>query len=150
MLNDILLLCHVLDHFDSSFLALFDCSPCSGQVGNTNSKLGPNWPIIWDILGNTLINVLAEKEPINLFLKMWNYCFKVHLYCRYKSLPEDLVCQHGQLHHVFPKRERKCLEPETRFTFLHIFQTNKDCFAFLTTGPVDPILPLSPCMPAGP
>lgn len=75
----------------------------------------------------------------------------MNLFCRYESLPEDLVYQHGRVFHVFPEIERKWLNPATSLHIFRHFSNGCKCvFFFLTTGPVGPALPLSPCMPTGP
>lgn len=81
---------------------------------------------------------------------MWNYCFKLYLYgkipyqrtwfanmtgCPAFSLQEDSENVSVLKHH---------------FTFLHFSPNKLSCFVFLTTGPLGPALPLSPCKPAGP
>lgn len=74
---------------------------------------------------------------------MWN--------CRFiKFLPEDLVCQHGRRHHVFPKsgRERKNVSIlKHHFTFLYFSQTNEDVLFFL---PQDRLARLCLSLPACP
>lgn len=68
-----------------------------------------------------------------------------NLYLNSKFLPQDPVSPHVLVHPVSPEAQQ-----QKHLIFWCFFLERTNAARFLTTGPLDPGRPLSPCRPAGP